>query len=803
MAGAWVAVFTLASSLAGAVPDGDRVVPFAGTGVAGLAGDGGQALDALLAAPVAVTEVGGGVLVADAQTHTVRLVDLGSGRISRFAGTGAAGTSAAGTPATQAMLDAPSAVAVRPNGDVYIADAGNDRVLAVDGSGSTRVVAGTGVRGDVLRGPRGLAVRPNGDVVVADTGHHRLRVIDHASGEATTLAPDAKLQGPTGLALLPNGTVFVADTGNHRIVRIGPDGTVATVAGTGEPGHDGDGGAATAASFRAPEGVAVGADGSLLVADTGNHVVRHVDTGGTVRTVAGTPGVAGDQGDHGLASAARLDSPSGVAEVGGRVVLADTGNHRLRALVPSIPAPTVAAVVPEPPANDNAPVVMGDAPAGTTVRLYGNSDCSGSVLGEGPAVSFADGLRASVPDDSRTTIHAIAVDGQGVASPCSSTSVTYVEDSTPPPTPAFTDGPASPSSDVTPTWVFDSEGTARCRLSGPAGTVVEGDCGSPWTSPSSMHPDGEYRLAVRAVDAAGNESEPATRSFVLDTSPPAPPTIALQPIEDGFEDRPLWHVRAGTDEEVECRFGGSATPWSPWEACGPTWTVTLDDPASQTWVLEARATDAAGNTGPAASSSYAYERSGAGPGPDPAHPPSDGGSPAPVDPPQVGVAAPVPTTPRSPGVVDPERAPATGPAPQASPAEDEGDATRPAPRSVHPRRSIALAQTSDPDRSVSMSVPSVPGPGPRRSFTAVLGASVSRAGELVGDHVDEAAFPVLLLLLVLVYLGVQDRVDRRDPKLAMAPAAEPELGFPEHPTAAPRGLTRCWVARHLPDGGRR
>ena len=125
-------------------------------------------------------------------------------------------------------------------------------------------------------------------------------------------AAAATLNTPTGVAVLPDGGYLIADAGNGRVRRVFPNGTINTVAGTGNFGFSGDGGPATAADLKAPLGVAVMPDGSFLIADAGQARVRRVSPAGVITTVAGT-GTPGYSGDGGAATAAQLFAPSGVS----------------------------------------------------------------------------------------------------------------------------------------------------------------------------------------------------------------------------------------------------------------------------------------------------------------------------------------------------------------------------------------------------------------------------------------------------------------------------------------------------------
>jgi sugar lactone lactonase YvrE len=138
---------------------------------------------------------------------------------------------------------------------------------------------------------------------------------------------------PRGIAVDRTGSLYVADTGNHRILRIDNPTLlpiVTVVAGTGRPGFSGDGGLATQAQLSFPSGVGVDLMGNLYIADTFNNRIRLVNTSGFIETIAGTD-FSGCEGDNGLAINASLDGPLGVTvDLLGRVLIADTGCHRLR-----------------------------------------------------------------------------------------------------------------------------------------------------------------------------------------------------------------------------------------------------------------------------------------------------------------------------------------------------------------------------------------------------------------------------------------------------------------------------------------
>ena len=189
----------------------------------------------------------------------------------------------------------------------------------------------------VLSDPCGIAVAADETIYVADAGEsNRIRKIS-PDGSVATLAggsegfadgagTSASFNTPSALALGPDGNLYVADSGNNRIRKITPDGTVSTVAGNGTAGYV-DGPAATA-EFNGPIGLAVSSSGDIYVADTYNDVIRMITTAGEVTTIAGggTPGYA-----DGEQKTALFDTPSGIIVVeNSSLIVADTGNRRLR-----------------------------------------------------------------------------------------------------------------------------------------------------------------------------------------------------------------------------------------------------------------------------------------------------------------------------------------------------------------------------------------------------------------------------------------------------------------------------------------
>jgi streptogramin lyase len=333
------------------------IAAFAGAGSAGYAGDGGAGAAATMRNPGGVAVgVDGSLFVADTENHVVRKIDGLTGTVTTVAGTGSPGWSGDGLLATAARLQLPRDVAVASNGDLFIADTGNHAIRKVSGAtGLITTIAGNGAPGSSgdggaaadarLNSPRGIAVAENGDVYVADGGNNKVRRIAAATGIITSaagtgaagyagdggLATSARLRAPEGVELAPNGDLYIADTSNQAIRRVAAaTGVISSIAGTGAPGYAGDGGAAVAARLNAPVALAASAAGEIYVVERGNSVVRRFTIGGSIVTVAGC-GSAGDAGDGGSATSARLSGPGGIAlDASGAVYVADSANHRVR-----------------------------------------------------------------------------------------------------------------------------------------------------------------------------------------------------------------------------------------------------------------------------------------------------------------------------------------------------------------------------------------------------------------------------------------------------------------------------------------
>ena len=377
-----VSLTVAAAMLAGpAHADTGDISTLAGTGAAGMGGDGGAAAEAALNHPEDLAWLAdGSILVADTLNHRVRRI-WPSGIIATVAGTSTPGFSGDGGAATGARLTQPSDVEPTADGGFLIADRGNRRVRRVSAGGTIVTVAGTGTAGASGDGgpatsarldePIAVATMPDGGFLIADAGSDRVRAVSQGGTISTAAggagggddeddedddgpggtgdggpATGAQLRAPSGVAAAPGGGFLVSETEGHRVRLVSPAGTITRVAGTGTAGFSGDGGASLSARLFRPARISATPDGGFLVADSGNGRVRKVSAHGAISTVAG--GQPGFAGDGGPAALARLDRPhAAVTGPGGAIAIADAGNNRLRLMV-GVP---VAGFTPPPAAG--------------------------------------------------------------------------------------------------------------------------------------------------------------------------------------------------------------------------------------------------------------------------------------------------------------------------------------------------------------------------------------------------------------------------------------------------------------------
>jgi sugar lactone lactonase YvrE len=244
-------------------------------------------------------------------------------------------TLAGTTPdASSARFGDPFGIAVAAGGTIYVSDGETGRIYQLAQDGAAKIVA------ENLNTPSAIAIAPDSTLVIADTGSHTIKRLETQSGRITVIAgienragfadgnaADALFNGPVGVAVGKDGTIYVADTYNDRIRAIDVEGRVRTVAGGSEPGYA-DAPSGVQSRFDTPCGIAVDMDGTLVVADTGNHRLRRVQPDGAVTTIAGTGAQASF--DASLLNAS-FNEPTGVAiDEEGTIYVAEAGGSGVR-----------------------------------------------------------------------------------------------------------------------------------------------------------------------------------------------------------------------------------------------------------------------------------------------------------------------------------------------------------------------------------------------------------------------------------------------------------------------------------------
>src|SRR5262245_51856535 len=351
-------IFCLCAAVSATRPAPPKIETFAGDGQAGYAGDGGQATKARLDNPFGVTRGPDGALyVCDTMNHVIRKVDR-NGVITTVAGAGKKGYSGDGGPALEATLNEPYEVRFDKRGDMFFVERLNHTVRRVDAK--TRIittVAGSGKAGfsgdggaatnATLNQPHSIQFDARGDLYICDILNHRIRKVDMKTGVITAFAgtgeqrptPDGAkiagtpLNGPRAIDFDRRGDMWLALREGNAVYRLDMKaGTIHHVAGTGEKGGAGNGGAAKLATLSGPKGLSVAPNGNVYLADTESHSIRMIDVlKQTIELIAGT-GAKGD-GPDGDPLACKMTRPHGVfVDRDGSVFIGDSETHRVRVI---------------------------------------------------------------------------------------------------------------------------------------------------------------------------------------------------------------------------------------------------------------------------------------------------------------------------------------------------------------------------------------------------------------------------------------------------------------------------------------
>jgi uncharacterized protein (TIGR03437 family) len=396
------------------VTPGGVITVYAGDGLARYGGDGGPAVGASISNPQGIAfDQAGNLYIADAYNSVVRKVDT-SGNITTVAGTGQTGYSGDGGPANKAQLGGPISVIIDHSGNLYIGD--NSLVIReVTPDGTISTIAGTystsGYTGDggpatkaLISQPIQLALDGGGNLYFTDLYNCAIRKI--AGGTISTFAggtcgfpgagdggpaTKATMSYPDGVAFDSSGNLYISDTGNERIRQVNSAGVISTVAGSGQTGFSGDGGAALQAVFSAPAALAVDATGAVLVVDTNNSRLRRFPVGGNVSTIAGQNLSIGDSGP---ATRAILTLPAGInVDSSGNLYIADPDQNRIRKVAPSGIITTVAGSGATGIAGDGGAAIAAElaTPSAVAADSAGNLYIADSGAGRIKRVDAATG----------------------------------------------------------------------------------------------------------------------------------------------------------------------------------------------------------------------------------------------------------------------------------------------------------------------------------------------------------------------------------------------------------------------------
>ncbi len=318
--------------------------------------DGGPATDAYLANPGGISlDLDGNIFFADTKSQRIRVIDVATGTIRSVAGNGARAYGGDNGPASEAYFGNPGDVTVDYQGRVVIADTLNRRVRRLDSDGAVRTIAGIGDQADRgIGGPamsasflslKSIEHAPNDDIYVGD-GVGRISLIDETTGLIHAVAgtgvrgysgdggpaTEARIGVPEAIAVDQDGNLYFADSLYHIVRKVDTSGTITTLAGTGERGSSPDGPAALEARLDRPGGIAISSEGVLCFSDTYNNKVLRLSADGTLETAAGSE-TPGDTDGGGVATEASLNHPMALRFHGPNVLLvSDNLNNRIRAV---------------------------------------------------------------------------------------------------------------------------------------------------------------------------------------------------------------------------------------------------------------------------------------------------------------------------------------------------------------------------------------------------------------------------------------------------------------------------------------
>jgi len=335
--------------------------PVTSLGWGGYNGDDIPAINAKLNLPSGIClDKWNNLYIADAANNRVRKINLNTGIITTVAGIGPTGLpsgfSGDGGPATNAQVWLPCGVFTDTAGNVYIADAENNRIRKITvATGIITTVAGNGTAGysgdsspatnAELYQPSGLCLDKAGNIYIGDYSNSVVRKVDAITGIITTIAGDtiagytgdsgpatnAEIDGPSQVFADSMGNIFIADQWNHAIRRVdATTGIITTIAGNGTPGYTGDNGPAINAQLNQPTGIFIDQQNNIFIAQYQDEAIRRIDAvTGIITTVAGT-GIGGYSGDGGPATNAKLTCSDVCLDNFGTMYISDYDSDRIR-----------------------------------------------------------------------------------------------------------------------------------------------------------------------------------------------------------------------------------------------------------------------------------------------------------------------------------------------------------------------------------------------------------------------------------------------------------------------------------------
>jgi uncharacterized protein (TIGR03437 family) len=537
------------------------ITTVAGSGNGGYGGDGGPAVNALLAAPAGLTvDASGNLYIADSYNNRVRRVSP-EGIITTFAG----GGPAYGAPGI-AELPFPVGVALNDAGNLLVLQLiGGSRVLEFSADGTLlRTVAGSGRAGfsgdggpaasAQLLNPFAMALDTTGSLYIADTANYRIRKISR-DGTINTVAGSggggflpqqdqrgdggpvkgAPLVSAWGVAVGSKANLFIADASDNRIRKVSPDGIISTVAGTGARGFSGDNGPAINAQLNSPFGLTLDGAGNLFFIDAYNYRIRKISADGIINTIAGS-GKMGFSGDGGPATSAMLNDFSwcntlcgGLAiDRGGNLFIADPGSDRVRKVSPDGIITTVAGNGTVGSSGDSGRATDAQlrAPTGVAIDTSGNLFIADGGAGSIRRVS-PDGTISTVVSSGLSAPSGVAIDDAGnlfVADPgwnfyagdvgyqvcCDQRVVKVSPDRTI--TAVAGDGHSGYSGDGGPAVTAWLNGPVSVAVDG-AGNVYVADVGN--RAIRLLHPTGRSVLIGAVVDAASQQTDPVSPGKIV------------------------------------------------------------------------------------------------------------------------------------------------------------------------------------------------------------------------------------------------------------------------------------------------